>query len=224
MPVAAPPSSVRVVIADPSALQRAAATRVLGDAGFTVVAQAGDPAELVRKARGHAAEVVVVHDAASARAVRAELPAVGVLLVGDRADEALARELLDAGGGFGYLVSASVDVERFTGAVARVAAGATVLDDEVLDLVVRRRPDARLAGLSERERQVLALVAEGRTNPAIARRMYLSERAVERHVTGIFAKLGLAASGGVHRRVLAVLAHWESAGCGRRGAGHELRA
>jgi DNA-binding NarL/FixJ family response regulator len=228
MPAAAPPSAVRVLVADASALLRAAAARVLEDAGFAVVAQAGDDADLLRKARAHAPDVAVVHDAGldAVRALRRELPEVGLLLFSRHADEAVARELLGLGsGGFGYLVEGRVcDVTRFTDAVARVAAGGTALDDEVLDLVLRRRPDPRLDALSDRERAVLALLAEGRTNPAIARSMFLSERAVERHVTGIFAKLGLAASARVHRRVLAVIAHWESAGRSGGRAGNEVRA
>jgi DNA-binding NarL/FixJ family response regulator len=204
----------RVIVAGP-VLQGAAAARVLGDAGHAVVALAGDADDLVRKAGAHGATVAVVHDVQMARALRDALPAVGVLLLADRADVDTARHLLAHGpGGVGHLVCGRVDVARFTEAVERVAAGGTVLDEEVLERLVRRRPDPRLEALNDRERAVLELIAQGRTNPAIAQRMFLSERAVERHVSGIFTKLGLAASARIHRRVLAALAHRASAGCG----------
>jgi DNA-binding NarL/FixJ family response regulator len=203
---------MRVVVADEPALLRAATARVIEAAGLEVVAQAGDAAELLRKVRAHMPDVAVVEAGMlpAARVIRAELPAVGVLLFTDRADARHAKELLAHGArGVGYLVKQHVcDVARFTDAVREVGHGGTAFDAEVVELLSGgHAPTGALAVLDEREREVLARIAEGLSNRGIAQRMFLSERAIERHVTGIFRKLDIAACEGVHRRVLAVLRH-----------------
>ncbi len=141
---------------------------------------------------------------------RARVPGAPILVLSQYVEEQYAGELLESGAGaVGYLLKDRVaDVADFLDALRRVAAGSTVLDPEVVaQLVVRRRHADRLTALSEREREVLALMAEGRTNNAIAERLVVGEGTVEKHVSGIFAKLGLAPSETEHRRVLAVLAY-----------------
>ena len=207
---------MRVVIAEDSVLLRAGLARLLEEAGFEVIGQAGDGEELLRKVRAHRPDIAVLDDEGlpAARAIRDELPEVGVLLLSCHVDADRAAELLACGArGVGYLLEDRVaDLRRFTDAVREVAAGGVVLEPEVVTCMVsrRRRTDA-LHGLSERDRDVLAQIAEGASNRAIANRLFLSERAVERHVTAIFEKLGLAPSRLAHRRVLAVLAHLRAA-------------
>jgi DNA-binding NarL/FixJ family response regulator len=215
---------VRVVIAEDSVLLRAGIARLLEEAGFDVVGQAGDGEELLRKVRAHRPDVAVVdirmppgqsdEGVRAAREIRREWPHVGVLLLSQHAEERYAGELLAHGArGIGYLLKDRVaDVSRFTDALRAVAAGGAVLDPEVVaHMVGRRRRTGLLDGLSERDRDVLAQIAAGASNRAIARRLFLSERAVERHVTTIFEKLGLAPSPHVHRRVLAALAQLRAA-------------
>jgi DNA-binding NarL/FixJ family response regulator len=207
---------MRVVIADDAVLLREGAARLLEDAGFEVVGQAGDAEDLLRKVRAHKPDVAIVDvrmppdntddGLRAALDIRRELPAVGILLLSQYVEDRYIGELLSSGTeGIGYLLKDRVaEIDRFTDAVRRVADGGSVLDPEVVAQMVGRRQEP-LSELTERERQVLALMAEGYSNRAIAETIYVSERAVERHVTSIFSKLRLEATGQEHRRVLAVL-------------------
>jgi DNA-binding NarL/FixJ family response regulator len=210
---------MRVLIADDAVLLREGAARLLTEAGFEVVAQAGDAEDLMRKVRAHKPDVAVVDvrmppdntddGLRAALEIRAELPEVGILLLSQYVEERYLSQLLAEGGeGVGYLLKDRVaDVERLADAVRRVADGGSVLDPEVVaHMLGRRERDQPLDELTPREKEVLGLMAEGRTNRAIADHLMVSERAVERHVTAIFTKLDLSASEGDHRRVLAVLA------------------
>jgi DNA-binding NarL/FixJ family response regulator len=191
---------MNVLVASDSTLLRAGLTRLLLEAGLPVVAEADDAEETVRKVRAHRPDVVVLALAEAPR--RQDLDGVGVLMLAE--DESAALKLLDASPrGVGYLIEP--DVARFISAVREVAAGGSVLDPAVVAQVIGRR--SRRDALTEREREVLALMAQGRSNRAIAKTVYLSERAVERHVTAIFDKLRLEPCRKRHRRVLAVLAH-----------------
>jgi DNA-binding NarL/FixJ family response regulator len=212
---------VRVVIADDQVLLREGAARLLTEAGMDVVAQAGDAEDLLRKVRAHKPDVAIVDirmppgeddsGLVAAGEIRRELPAVGVLVLSQYAEEHYVTTLLDAGAeGVGYLLKDRVaDVDRFTEAIRRVAQGGSVLDPEVVSLMMGRGARDGLDALTPREREVLALMAEGRTNRGIADELVVSERAVERHVTAIFTKLGLPVTEHDHRRVLAVLRHLE---------------
>ncbi|MDQ3768917.1 MAG: response regulator transcription factor [Actinomycetota bacterium] len=210
---------MRVVIADDSVLLREGLVRILEDAGLEVAAQAGDGEDLLRKVRAHRPDVAVTdirmppthtdEGLRAAEAIRRDLPDVGVLVLSGYVDQQYAMELLGASAeGVGYLLKDRVaDVERFVEAVRRVADGGSVLDPEVVaQLVGRSRGDSLLSRLTPREREVLGHMAEGRTNQAIARELVVTERAVEKHVTSIFAKLDLPATEDAHRRVMAVLA------------------
>jgi DNA-binding NarL/FixJ family response regulator len=209
---------VRVVVADDSTLLREGVVRLLEEAGLEVVGQAGDGEELLRKVRAHKPDVAVVdvrmppthtdEGLRAAREIRAELPEVSVLVLSQYVEVAYARELLaESAEGLGYLLKDRVaDVGALTDAVRRVGEGGSALDPEVVSQMLgRRRRDDPLEELTPRVREVLGLRAEGRSNAAIAAELVVSERAVEKHVTGIFAKLELEASGEDHRRVLAVL-------------------
>jgi DNA-binding NarL/FixJ family response regulator len=211
---------VRVVIADDSVLLREGAVRILQEAGIEVVGQAGDAEELLRKVRAHRPDVAIVdirmppnnldEGLVAAETLRAELPEIGVLVLSQYVEESYAQRLMASGAeGVGYLLKDRVaDIDRFVDGVRRVAERGSVLDPEVVSQMLgRRRPDGPLQTLTAREREVLELMAEGQTNRAIAERMTVTERAVERHVTAIFEKLGLSAGDGGHRRVLAVLAY-----------------
>jgi DNA-binding NarL/FixJ family response regulator len=194
---------LRIVVAADRALMREGLARLLEDAGFSVVARAEDAADLVRKVGAHRPDVAVISLVKGPR--REELGSASVLVVARSTGCAMA--VLNGGTeGVGYLVEDRIpDVERFVSAVREVAAGGSVLDPAVVAQVVGRR--TRRDPLTPREREVLDLMAQGRSNRAIAETVYLSERAVERHVTSIFEKLRLAPAPGIHRRVLAVLAH-----------------
>lgn len=209
---------MRVVVADDSTLLREGIVRLLEDAGIEVVGQAGDAEDLMRKVRAHKPDVALVdvrmppthtdEGLRAAREIRAELPQVSVLVLSQYVEVTYARELLaESAEGLGYLLKDRVaDVEALTDAVRRVGSGGSVLDPEVVSQMLgRRRRDDPLEELTPREREVLGLMAEGRSNAAIAAQLVVSERAVEKHVTGIFSKLELPASGDGHRRVLAVL-------------------
>ncbi len=209
---------MRVVVADDSTLLREGLVRLLEEAGLEVVGQAGDGEELLRKVRAHKPDVAVVdvrmppthtdEGLRAAREIRAELPEVSVLVLSQYVEVAYARELLaESAEGLGYLLKDRVaDVEALTDAVRRVGEGGSALDPEVVSQMLgRRRDDDPLEQLTPREREVLGLMAEGRSNAAIAAELVVTERAVEKHVTGIFAKLELGASSVDHRRVLAVL-------------------
>jgi DNA-binding NarL/FixJ family response regulator len=211
---------VRVVIADDSVLLREGAVRILQEAGIEVVGQAGDAEDLLRKVRAHLPDVAIVdirmpptnvdEGLQAAETLRAELPDVGVLVLSQYVEESYAQRLMSSGTeGVGYLLKDRVaDIDRFVDGVRRVAEGGSVLDPEVVSQMLgRRRPDGPLDTLTPREREVLEIMAEGQTNRAIAEQLGVTERAVERHVTAIFEKLGLSAGDGGHRRVLAVLAY-----------------
>jgi len=211
---------MRVLIADDSTLLREGAVRLLEEAGFEVVGQAGDADDLLRKVRAHRPDVAIVDvrmppdntddGLRAALTIREELPEVGILLLSQYVEDRYLSTLLAGGAeGVGYLLKDRVsEVERLTEAVERVAAGGSVLDpDVVAQMMGRSRDEGPLDSLTGREREVLGLMAEGRTNRSIAGELFLSERAVERHVTSIFRKLDLPASDQAHRRVLAVLAH-----------------
>jgi DNA-binding NarL/FixJ family response regulator len=200
---------VRVVIGEASPLLRAGLARVAERAGFEVVGEAGDGADLLRKVRAHRPDVAVAGvDALDAvRAIRAELPGVGLLLLAEDADPAPLAGLGPVG--VGYLLKGRIaELERVTDAIREVARGGSALDPEVVGrMLERRRRGEPFGALTQRERAVLAGMAEGESNRGIARRLFVSERAVERHITAIFAKLGVRASENGHRRVLAVLTY-----------------
>jgi DNA-binding NarL/FixJ family response regulator len=205
-------------VADDSVLLREGIVRILGDAGFEVVGQAGDAEDLIRKVAAHKPDVAIVDvrmpptntddGLRAAQRIRAEQPETGVLVLSQYIEEGYALELLSENAeGVGYLLKDRVaDVERFTDSVKRVGEGGSALDPEVVaQLLGRRRREDPLAELSPREREVLELMAEGRSNHAIAEQMVVTERAVEKHVTSIFGKLKLPPTAEDHRRVLAVL-------------------
>jgi DNA-binding NarL/FixJ family response regulator len=214
---------MRVVIAEDAAVLRDGLVHLLTDRGHMVPAAVADAVSLLAAVAEHRPDVAVVdvrmpptHTDEGLRAaltLRREYPDVGVLVFSQYIETRYAADLL-AGpvAGVGYLLKDRVaDVSDFVSAVERVARGGTVLDPEVVSQLLRasRRTDT-LAGFTERERAVLALMAEGRSNTAIAKALFVTDGAVEKHVTSIFGKLGLAPSEGDHRRVLAVLRYLES--------------
>ena len=211
---------MRVVVADDSVLLREGVVRILAEAGFEVVGQAGNADELMLKVRSYSPDVAVVdirmppthtdEGLQAAQEIREKHPGVGVLVLSQYVEPAYAMELLaDSAEGVGYLLKDRVsDVQEFADAVRRVADGGSALDPTIVsELVGRRRGDDPLGGLTAREREVLGLMAEGRSNQGIAQRLVVTERAVEKHVTSIFSKLRLPAATADHRRVLAVLAY-----------------
>ena len=213
-------AAVRVVIGEDDVLMREGIARILAEAGLDVVARAGDAVDLLRKALAHRPDVVVAdvemppgHDDDGLRAaleVRRRLPEIGVLILSQYYEEDYALELIgDRPEGVGYLLKERVgDVDAFIEAVARVAAGGSALDPEVVGRMLgRRRGGGPLEHLSPRERDVLAAMAEGKSNQGIADALVVTEAAVEKHVTGIFQKLGLGPTATEHRRVRAVLAY-----------------
>jgi DNA-binding NarL/FixJ family response regulator len=214
---------MRAVIAEDSVLLREGLIRLLTEAGVEIVGQAGDAEDLLRKTRAHKPDVVVTdirmppsqtdEGLRAAQVIRAELPQTGVLVLSQYVDETYAMELLGENAeGVGYLLKDRIaDVERFVDAVERVAEGGSALDPEVVShMLGRQRRDDPLDELTPREREVLELMAEGRSNHAIAEQLVVTERAVEKHVTNIFGKLRLAAAPDDHRRVLAVLTYVRS--------------
>jgi DNA-binding NarL/FixJ family response regulator len=211
---------VRVVIGEDDVLLREGIARLLAEAGFEVVAQAGDAVDLVRKALAHDPDVVIADvqmppnegddGLRAALELRRRRPKTGVLVLSQYYDEQYALELIgDRAEGVGYLLKERVgDVEAFVQAVARVAAGGSALDPEVVGRMLgRRRGGGPLDRLSPRERDVLAVMAEGKSNQGIAEALVVTEAAIEKHVTGIFQKLELGAAPTQHRRVLAVLTY-----------------
>jgi DNA-binding NarL/FixJ family response regulator len=210
---------VRVIVADDSVLLREGVTRLLEGAGFEVVAHAGDQEELMRKTRAHKPDVAIIdirmppthtdEGLQAARAIREEMPDTRVVVLSAYVEETYALELIgDDAAGVGYLLKDRVaDGQRFAEAVRRVAEGGSALDPEVVSqMLMRRRAHDPLEDLTVREREVLRLMAEGRSNQAIADALVISGRAVEKHVTSIFTKLNLPPAPEDHRRVLAVLA------------------
>jgi len=217
-------SQLRVVVADDSVLLREGLCRLLEESGFEVVGQAGDAEDLMRKVGAHKPDVAVVdvrmpptHTDEGLRAahrIRSEQPSTGVLVLSQYVEEAYALDLLsESTERTGYLLKDRVsDVDTFTDAVRRVANGGSALDPEVVALLLgRRRREDPLESLTAREREVLGLMAEGRSNNAIAEALVVTERAVEKHVTSILSKLDLPPTVEDHRRVLAVLAYLRAA-------------
>jgi DNA-binding NarL/FixJ family response regulator len=211
---------MRVVLADDSLLLREGVARLLEDAGLEVVAQAGDAEDLLRKVGAHKPDLAIVdvrmpptHTDEGLKAavdIRERFPRTGVLVLSQYIEESYALELLSENAeGVGYLLKDRVaDLDRFVDAVKRVGDGGSALDPEVVSrLLGRRRREDPLADISPREREVLALMAEGRSNHAIATELVVTERAVEKHVTSIFSKLDLPPAADDHRRVLAVLTY-----------------
>jgi DNA-binding NarL/FixJ family response regulator len=214
------PEGLRVVIGEDDVLLREGIARLLGEAGFNVVAQAGDADDLLRKGLAHHPDVAIVdiqmppgHGDDGLRAameLRRRHSDVGILILSQYYEEAYAVELIgERPEGVGYLLKERVgDVDAFIDAVERVAAGGSALDPEVVGRMLgRRKNDGPLASLSPRELDVLAAMAEGKSNRGIAQELVVTEAAVEKHVTGIFHKLGLGPTPTEHRRVLAVLTY-----------------
>ncbi|RKQ91317.1 DNA-binding NarL/FixJ family response regulator [Solirubrobacter pauli] len=209
---------MRIVIGEDQALLRQGIVSLLGTAGFEVVAEAADAPDLLRKVSAHKPDVAIVdvqmppdHTDDGLRAaleIRASQPAVGVLVLSQYAEERYAVDLIgDNAEGVGYLLKDRVtDFAGFAEAVRRVAAGGSVLDPTVVaHMLGRRRRDDPVDSLTPREREVLELMAEGRSNKGIAEKLVVTPHAVEKHVTSIFTKLGVASGTEDHRRVLAVL-------------------
>ena len=213
-------SGMRVVLADDSMLLREGVARLLEEAGFEVAGQSGTAEDVVRHVGLYKPQVAIVdirmppthtdEGLRAAKTIRERFPATGVLVLSQYVEAGYALELLaESAEGVGYLLKDRVsDLEQFAQAVRRVGEGGSALDPAVVSqLVGRRRAEGPLDELTPREREVLDLMAEGRSNQAIAERLYVTLRAVEKHVTSIFSKLGLPPSTDDHRRVLAVLAY-----------------
>jgi DNA-binding NarL/FixJ family response regulator len=209
---------MKVVIAEDQALLRQGIVRLLSDAGFEVVAEAADAPDLLRKVAAHKPDVAIVDvqmppdntddGLRAALEIRASQPEVGVLVLSQYAEERYAVDLIgDSAERVGYLLKDRVtDFSGFADAVRRVGSGGMVLDPAVVaHMLGRRRRDDPLEALTTREREVLELMAQGRSNKGIAEGLVVTPHAVEKHVTNIFSKLGIAAGAEDHRRVLAVL-------------------
>jgi DNA-binding NarL/FixJ family response regulator len=211
---------MRVVVAEDSVLLREGIVMLLENAGFDVVGQAGDAPDLVRKVGAHKPDIAVVDvrmppgnsddGLRAAILLRSRQPGLAVLVLSQYVEPAYAQALLaDTAEGVGYLLKDRIgDVDRFIEAVHRVGSGGSALDPEVVRHLMGRHEDQdALAPLTARERETLELMAEGRSNRAVAEAFGVSERAVEKNVTSIFGKLGLEHTPDDHRRVLAVLAY-----------------
>jgi DNA-binding NarL/FixJ family response regulator len=209
---------VRVVIADDSVIVREGIATILTRAGIEVAAQAADPDELFREVDEHRPDVAIVdirmpptHTDEGLRAaheLRARHPGIGILILSQYVEVGIATRLLaEDPERLGYVLKDRVaDVGEFARTLERVADGGSALDPQIVSrLLAADRHDGVLQALTPREREVLELIAEGRSNPAIAEQLGITLRSTEKHVTSIFAKLGLPAGGGDHRRVLAVL-------------------
>jgi DNA-binding NarL/FixJ family response regulator len=214
---------LRVVVADDSVLLREGLIRLLAEDGHQVVAAVGDGPALVEAVLRHQPDICVVdvrmppthtdEGLRAAIAVRSQLPGAAMLVLSQYVEASYAGDLLaDGAGSVGYLLKDRVaNVGEFLDALDRVARGAAVLDPQVIgQLLARQRRDDALAALTPRERELLALMAEGHSNTAIAERLVLSASAVEKHIGSVFAKLGLPPDDAQHRRVLAVLAYLRS--------------
>jgi DNA-binding NarL/FixJ family response regulator len=217
------PPSIRVIVGEDQAFVREGILRVLEEGGFDVLGTASDADDLLRMAEAYRPDVVVADiqmpprhaddGLRAALAIRAARPGTGVLVLSQFLEDAYAFDLVaDGAQGVGYLLKEKVgDLRAFADAVRRVAAGGSVLDpDVVARLVGRKRVAGPLDDLTPRERQVLGLIAEGRSNGGIAAELVVTVAAVERHVTSIFDKLGLRQAPDVHRRVMAVLKYLEA--------------
>jgi len=217
-----PWSGVRVVLAEDDVLLREGLASLLARSGFVVVGQAGDAAQLLGLVRDQRPELVVVdirmppthstEGLEAARVIRQELPQTAILVLSAHVEVEHAMELLASGQRIGYLLKSRVtDVEEFIDTLARVARGGSVVDPAlVAELVVARRRNDPLGVLSAREHEVLALMAEGRSNAGIAHRLWVTEGTVEKHVRSILTKLSLPEADDDHRRVLAVLTFLEA--------------
>ena len=214
---------LRVVLADDSVLLREGIARLLEDSGFEIVGQCGTAEDLLLKVRSYKPDIAIVdikmppthtdEGLRAAKEIREKHPGTAVLVLSQYVEEVYAIELLqDNAEGVGYLLKDRVyDLPDFVASVRRVAEGGSALDPSVVShLVGRRRRDDPLGELSTREREVLGLMAEGLSNSAIAARVFLTERGVEKHVTSIFQKLRLPVAADTHRRVLAVVAFLQS--------------
>jgi len=209
---------MRVIIADDDVLLREGLASLLDRSEFEVVAQAGDASELLELAREHRPELVLVdirmppthstEGLEAAQTIREELPETGILVLSAHAEVEHAMELLAGGERIGYLLKSRItDVDDLIETLERIAAGGSVVDPALVqELVAARRADDPLAELTPREREVLGLMAEGRSNSGIARLLWVTEGTVEKHVHSILGKLQLPETGEDHRRVLAVLA------------------
>ena len=215
-------TGLRVVLAEDDVLLREGMASLLERSGVQVVGQAGDGAQLVSLTRTTRPDLVVVdirmppthqiEGLEAAQAIRQELPEIGILVLSAHADVEHAMELLASGAGIGYLLKSRVtDVAEFLDTLQRIARGGSVVDPALVqELVLARRRDDPLAALSAREREVLALMAEGHSNAGIGRRLWVTEGTVEKHVRSILAKLDLPETDDHHRRVLAVLRFLET--------------
>jgi DNA-binding NarL/FixJ family response regulator len=215
-------AALRVILAEDDVLLREGLAILLERSGFEVVGQAGNGPELLALVRDTAPDLVVVdirmpptqttEGLEAAREIRRELPETGILVLSAHADVEHAMELLAGGRGIGYLLKSRVsDVAEFIDTLERIAKGGSVVDPALVqELVNARRRHDPLAVLSERERDVLALMAEGRSNAGLARRLWITEGTVEKHVRSILAKLSLPETDDDHRRVLAVLTFLEA--------------
>ncbi|MCM3778635.1 LuxR C-terminal-related transcriptional regulator [Microbacterium hydrocarbonoxydans] len=216
---------MRILICEDSVLLREGLVRLLEDAGHSVVAALPDTNGLTEAVRAEAPELCILdvrlpptftdEGIRAALELRASDPSLPLLVLSQYVEERYASDLIAAQGGpLGYLLKDRVaDVAEFLGSVQRISEGATVLDPEVVaQLLTRRNRDDRMMRLTERERTVLALIAEGKSNQAIAGLLFLSEASVEKHITAIFQKLGFEPDESGNRRVLAALAHIENTG------------
>jgi DNA-binding NarL/FixJ family response regulator len=212
----------RLILADDDVLLREGIASLLGNAGYDVVGQVGDAASLIDMVREQQPELVVIdirmppshttEGLEAARTIRNDFPGVGILLLSAHVEVETAVDLLEEGERIGYLLKSRVmRAADFLDAVERIASGGSVVDPSLVKaLVGASRRDDPLAELTAREREVLALMAEGRSNNGIAHRLYITEGAVEKHVRSILMKLHLPTTGDDHRRVLAVVAYLES--------------
>jgi DNA-binding NarL/FixJ family response regulator len=215
-------TAVQVVVADDDVLLREGLASLLDRSGFEVVGQAADATELLAQVRDRKPQLVVVdirmppthttEGLDAARVIRAELPDTGILVLSAHVEVEHATELLASGRAIGYLLKTRVtDVADFVDTLERVSKGASVVDPALVqELVSARRRDDPLAVLSAREREVLMLMAEGRSNAGIARRIWVTEGTVEKHVRSILTKLNLPETGDDHRRVQAVITYLEA--------------
>jgi DNA-binding NarL/FixJ family response regulator len=215
-------AATRIALADDDVLLREGLASLLERSGFEVVGQAGDAEELLALVREHEPDLAMVdirmppaqeaEGLDAARAIREEFPEAGILVLSAHVEVEHAMELLASGQRVGYLLKSRVtDVNEFIEIVERIAQGGSVLDPGLVqELVAARRRDDPLEELTPREREVLALMAEGRSNAGIARRLWVTEGTVEKHVHSILAKLSLPETDDDHRRVLAVVAFLEA--------------